>query len=148
MASQLSERGEAVVHAGRLAHRDHYLDSVENAAPHLVQHGQVEWLDRVEVELDNLRAALAYCLEDPDPVPGLRLCTAMCEFWLLRRSTAEGPTAACAAVNRLDAQEPTLIRGRALVAAALLLTMISLEYDAATVTADGLAIARNLATRT
>lgn len=98
-AAKLSERGEDIVRAGRLAHRDHYLDSAENAAPHLVQHGQVEWLDRVELELDNLRAALAYCLEDPDPVPGLRLCTAMCEFWLLRRSTAEGPAATCAAVN-------------------------------------------------
>jgi predicted ATPase/class 3 adenylate cyclase len=142
-AAKLLTRGEDVARGVRGAHRDYYMALAEAAAPHLIGHGQREWLDRLERELDNLRTALTYCLEDPDPSLGLRLNTALFNFWLYRRAGGEGPTAACAAVDRPDAQRPTVIRGRALVAAAHLLTSLALEDRAAASRAEeGLRIAR------
>jgi predicted ATPase len=129
--AKLLARSEATARALRAAHRDHYLALAETAAPHLISHGQTGWLDRLELEVDNLRAAISFSLEDPDPDAALRLGRALCYFWLYRQPRAEGAAALCAALDRPDAAEPTLTRGRALAAAAILLTMITGEYDAA-----------------
>jgi predicted ATPase/class 3 adenylate cyclase len=142
-AAKLLAQGEDVSRAVREAHRDYYLALAEAAAPHLIGHRQLEWLDRLERELDNLRTALTYCLEDADPRPGMRLNTAMTAFWLYRQPGAEGPSGGCAAVDRPAAQQPTVIRGRALVAAAHLLASLALEErGAATRAEEGLRIAR------
>jgi predicted ATPase len=130
-AAKLQARSQAAASAVRTAHRDHYLALAETAAPHLIGHDQIEWLDRLELEFDNLRAAIAYCLQDPNPAAGLRLGRALCYFWLYREPLAEGAAALSAALDRPDAQQPTLVRGRALVAAGLLLIMITGEYDSA-----------------
>ena len=141
--SKLLARSPTADTALRAAHRDHYLALAETAAPHLIGHGQTEWLDRLELELDNLRAAIAYSLEEPDPSAGLRLGRALCYFWLYRQPRAEGAAALSIALERPDAQRPTLIRGRALISAAILLTMITGEYKAAAAHAqEALAIAR------
>ena len=144
--AKLLARSQSAAGALRNAHRDHYLALAETAAPHLIGHGQIEWLDRLQLEFDNLRAAISYSLQDPDPAPGLRLGRALCNFWLDREPRAEGAAALSAALDRPDAQQPTLLRGRALVAAGILLTMIMDEYDAAAARAqEALAIAGALA---
>ena len=130
-AAKLRARSHMAADAVRTAHRDHYLALAETAAPHLIGHGQIEWLDRLELEFDNLRSAISYSLHDPDPAAGLRLGRALCYFWLYREPRAEGAAALSAALDRPDAQQPTLLRGRALVAAGFLLIMITGEYDAA-----------------
>jgi predicted ATPase/class 3 adenylate cyclase len=130
-AAKLADRGQDVVRAGRAAHRDHYLAVAETAAPHLIGHGQLEWLDRLDLEIDNLRMALAFSLEDPDPTLSLRLSAALCYFWNYRKPMAEGATAICAALDRRDAQEPTVVRGNALTAAALLLTTVAGQHEEA-----------------
>jgi predicted ATPase/DNA-binding SARP family transcriptional activator len=129
--TKLRARRKTAESALRAAHRDHYLALAETAAPHLIGPGQIEWLDRLELEFDNLRSAISYSLQDPDPVPGLRLGRALCYFWLYREPRAEGAVALSAALDRPGAQQPTLLRGRALVATGLLLTMITGEYSAA-----------------
>lgn len=145
-AAKLLARSQTAASALRAAHRDHYLALAETAAPHLIGHGQIEWLDRLQLEFDNLRAAISYSLEDPNPAAGLRLGRALCYFWLYREPRAEGAVALSAALDRPDAQQPTLPRGRALVAAGILLTMITGEYNAAAARAqEALAIARTLA---
>jgi tetratricopeptide (TPR) repeat protein len=129
----------------RAAHRDHYLGLAETAAPHLNARGQAEWLDRLALELDNLRVVLSESLLDRDPEPGLRLAHALRYFWLYRAQRAEGVHAVRGALDRADAQAPTLLRGRALVAAAHLLTNITSEYAAASGRAqEALTIARSL----
>jgi tetratricopeptide (TPR) repeat protein len=144
-AAKLLARSPAVADALRALHRDHYLALAESAAPHLIGHGQIEWLDRLQLEFDNLRAAISYSSHDPDPDASLRLGRALCYFWLYREPRVEGAVALSAALDRPDAQQPTLTRGRALVAAGLLLTMITGEYDAAAARAqEALAIARAL----
>jgi predicted ATPase/class 3 adenylate cyclase len=67
--------------------RDRHLAAFDRVAslakPHLRSHRQVEWLDRLEVEIDNLRAALAWAVEK-DPVQGLRLVATLYWFWFIR----------------------------------------------------------------
>ena len=118
-AAKLQARSHMAADAVRTAHRDHYLALAETAAPHLIGHGQIEWLDRLELEDDNLRSAIAWSLHDPDPAAGLRLGRSLCYFWLYREPLAEGAAALSAALDRPDAQQPTLLRGRALVAAGI-----------------------------
>jgi predicted ATPase/DNA-binding SARP family transcriptional activator len=132
-ANKLLAQGEAAMRTVRIAHRDHYAALAETAAPHLIGHGQLEWLDRVYLDLDNFRAAIAQCLEDPEPGPGLRLSTALCYFWNYREPTSEGAVAICAALDRADAQAQTLVRGKALSAASTLLPSVTGDYDAAIV---------------
>ncbi|MGZ6637117.1 MAG: ATP-binding protein [Solirubrobacteraceae bacterium] len=142
-AAKLLARGDAAAEAVYAAHRDYYLGLAETAVPHLIGHGQAEWLDRLQLELDNLRAAISECVADPDPEPALRLAHGLRFFWAYREPSAEGAHAVCAALDRPDAQAPTLLRGRALIAAAHLLTAIAGEYDAARARAhEALAIAR------
>ena len=71
-------------------------------------------LDLLELEHDNLRAALAHSLTDPDPEPGLRLCVALWWFWLFSGYAIEGVEALTALLDRDDTQAPDLSRGRAL----------------------------------
>jgi hypothetical protein len=130
-AGRLLGRGPEAARSARLAHRDHYLSLAETAAPHLIGDRQVEWLDRLELDLDNLRAAISECAADPDPDLGLRLAHALHYFWAYRHARAEGVQAVCAALDRDDARAPTLVRGRALSTAAHLLAGIAREYDAA-----------------
>lgn len=144
-SAKLRARNHMAESALRAVHRDHYLALAETAAPHLIGHGQIEWLDRLELEFDNLRSAISFSLDDPDPAAGLRLGRGLCYFWLYRDPRAEGAAALSAVLDRPDAQRPTLLRGRALAATAILLTMISGEYSAAAVRAqEALAIARAL----
>ncbi|HEY0829529.1 MAG TPA: hypothetical protein VGE99_00205, partial [Candidatus Dormibacteraeota bacterium] len=145
-AAKLLARSQEAASALRATHRDHYLALAETAAPHLIGHGQIEWLDRLQLEFDNLRAAILTSFQDADPAAGLRLGRALCYFWLYREPRAEGAAALAAALDRPDAQQPTLLRGRALVAAGMLLTMINGAYDAAAGRAqEALTIARALA---
>src|SRR6516165_914753 len=76
-AGRLDALGPAVADATRIDHRDYYLALAEAAAPQLVGSGQAEWLDRLDAELGNLRAAIAVSLAQSDPAPGLRLASAL-----------------------------------------------------------------------
>jgi predicted ATPase len=141
-SAKLRARSQRAASLLRAAHRDNYLALAETAAPHLIGHGQTEWLDRLELDFDNLRAAISNSLQDANPAAALRLGRALCYFWLYRQPQAEGAAALATALDRPEAQQPDLTRGRALVAAAVLLTMITDEYDAAAARAqEALAIA-------
>jgi tetratricopeptide (TPR) repeat protein len=53
--------------------------------------GQGEWLERLEAEVENLRAALAWNVQDPELAIGqLNLALALSRFWLVRGYWAEG----------------------------------------------------------
>ena len=120
-AGRLDALGQEAVEAARVAHRDYYLALAERAAPNLEAAGQAEWLDRLEAELGNLRAALAVTMTQADPEPGLRLASALRVFWRVHGHAAEGAGVLQALLDMPAAQEATLPRGRALAAAAQLL---------------------------
>lgn len=72
------------------AHAIYYLALAEEAEPHLTCVDQEAWLDRLEREHDNLRAALNWFLESEEVELALRLSGALQRFWLVRSHFAEG----------------------------------------------------------
>jgi predicted ATPase len=89
-ADQLDAQGPAAAEAARIGHRDYYLALAEAAAPQLIAPDQAAWLDRLDAELGNLRAAIAVSLTQADPEPGLRLATSLRRYWPARGHAAEG----------------------------------------------------------
>jgi predicted ATPase/class 3 adenylate cyclase len=71
-------------------HLDFYLAFAEEAEPHLRRAEQLEWLGRLEIEHDNIRAALAWSLDRGDAKRALRLAGAAAYFWELRAYWSEG----------------------------------------------------------
>jgi predicted ATPase/class 3 adenylate cyclase/DNA-binding CsgD family transcriptional regulator len=140
-AGQLDAQGPAAG-AARIAHRDYYLALAEAAAPQLIAHDQAEWLDRLDAELGNLRAAIAYSLTQTDPAPGLRLATSLGVYWRARGHAAEGAGVLRALLDAPAAQEATLPRARALATAASLLQQLGSYAIAGDYCQEALAIAR------
>jgi predicted ATPase/class 3 adenylate cyclase len=120
-ARQLERQGPAAAHDARTSHRDHYLALAQSAAPQLIAHDQAAWLDLLDLELDNLRAAIAFSLIQPDPASGLQLVTALRVFWKARGHATEGVDSLRALLAAPSAPGATLPRARALAAAAYLL---------------------------
>jgi predicted ATPase/DNA-binding XRE family transcriptional regulator len=74
----------------RDAHAAYFLALAERAAPELVGPAQREWLDRLEADHPNLRAALDWLSERGDVVAALRLAAACSWLWWYRGHFAEG----------------------------------------------------------
>jgi predicted ATPase len=86
---RLEASGEA--EAVRRQHTDYYLALAEAAAPQLHGAEQRAWLDRLDAEHDNLRAALAWSQTVPSGAGvGLRLAGALSVFWFVHGHVSEG----------------------------------------------------------
>ena len=144
-AGQLDAAGPAVAETARLAHRDCYLALAEAAAPQLMAHDQMQWLDRLDAELGNLRAAIAVSLTQPDPEPGLRLAASLRVYWSARGQATEGADVLRALLDAPAARSAMLVRARALAAAADLLLQMGSYEIAEGYCQEGLAIARDAA---
>ncbi|MDQ3238287.1 MAG: tetratricopeptide repeat protein [Actinomycetota bacterium] len=83
---EVSEEGDAV----RLRHALWFLAFAEEAEPELRREHQGLWLERLETEHDNLRAAIQSFLEQEETEPALRLCGALGDFWHVRGYLSEG----------------------------------------------------------
>jgi predicted ATPase/DNA-binding CsgD family transcriptional regulator len=144
-AGQLDVLGPAAAEAAATAHRDYYVALAEAAAPQMIAHDQVAWLDRFDQELGNLRAAIAFSLTQPDPEPGLRLATSLRAYWAIRGHAAEAADALRALLDMPAAQRATRLRARALATAARFLGKTGGYAIAADYCAEGLAIAQGAA---
>ncbi len=85
---KLEELGEIAQLRDR--HLELYLARVEEAAPKLNDAYQQLWLNWLEGEHDNLRAALAWSLASGNIEAGLRIATALVRFWEIRGYVHEG----------------------------------------------------------
>lgn len=84
-AERLVESGEA--EGAQRRHRDFFLALAEEAEPELQGPDQAQWLDRLETEHDNFRAALTR----PEAVEvHLQLAGALHWFWMVRGHLTEG----------------------------------------------------------
>jgi predicted ATPase len=111
---RLDESGEADALRGR--HAEHFLALAEEAEPHLFGVSPGKWLDQLEHEHDNLRAALDRLEVSGETELALRMAGALAEFWAVKGHLTEGRRrveSALAADER-----PTAARAKALNGAA------------------------------
>jgi tetratricopeptide (TPR) repeat protein len=85
---RLQESGEVSEIERRHAHA--YLELAEEAASHVLTWDQPLWLDWLERDHDNLRAAISWMLQNRETNLALRLATAMWRFWQTRGHLEEG----------------------------------------------------------
>ncbi|MFL5674144.1 MAG: adenylate/guanylate cyclase domain-containing protein [Chloroflexota bacterium] len=95
-AEQLEASGEADRIRGR--HTDWYVALVERAAAELSGPDQRRWLDRLEIEHDDIRAVLDRAVAAPDPPVAIGLAFHIWRFWQKHGHLAE-------ARRRLEAME-------------------------------------------
>jgi predicted ATPase/class 3 adenylate cyclase len=86
-AEHLAERGETVAVVDR--HRAWYLALAEQAATEIAGPEQRRWIDRLELEHDDIRAVLDRAVAQPDPETAIRLGFAMWRFWQKHGHLAE-----------------------------------------------------------
>ncbi len=87
-AEKLRESGE--LEQAQARHSLFFLHFTEETEPKLKGAEQIAWLNRVEMEHDNLRAALSYALATGKAELGLRFVVALNSFWQLRDYLSEG----------------------------------------------------------
>ena len=80
--------------ATRDAHAIYYLALAEKADLHLSTTKQRMWLQRLEQECDNLRAAFYWLLKQDEVEKALRLATALWRFWWMCGRVIEGKKSA------------------------------------------------------
>jgi predicted ATPase len=127
-ADRLSEDG-AEEERARARHLSYYRALAQEAEQKLVGHGQAAWLDRLEQEHDNFRAAMAWTLDTDRHVEGLGLAVALWRLWDARGHLSEGRRWIDWLLVGAGAA-PTRLRIRALYAAGVLADAQE-DYDAA-----------------
>jgi predicted ATPase/class 3 adenylate cyclase len=121
---RLLASGDADALAAR--HAAHFLALAEEAEPQLWRAGQERWFQQLDLEHDNLRAALTWSLARPDPEMAMRLAGALGAYWEARGQIVEAHRWLDAALAAGPASP--LSRARALMAKSRLLLII--EEDA------------------
>jgi len=86
-AEHLDARGETGLIRDR--HRDWYLALAERAAGEMSGANQRRWLDRLELEHDDVRTVLDRAAAAPEPAVAIRLAFAMWRFWQKHGHLAE-----------------------------------------------------------
>lgn len=90
---KLEEMGEA--EASRARHLRYFIELAETAEQQLTGPDSVKWLDKLDAEHDNIRAAFGWLQgqtgnTEADAVAEMRLAGSLWRFWLLRGYTEEG----------------------------------------------------------
>ncbi len=126
---QLAASGEEATLQQRYAH--YFLKLAEEVEPHLSSPEGDIWLERLEREDANLRAALAWSKANEDAVEtGLRLAGALYYYWFLLGNLREGRTWLEEMLERTESSERSVARGKVLLGVGLL-AWAEGDYEAA-----------------
>jgi predicted ATPase/class 3 adenylate cyclase len=136
---KLLESGEA--YQIRSRHRDWYLALAEQAKPEWSEADRDQWLGRLEAEHDNLRAALAWSLEESAEL-GLRLGIALMRFW--HQDHYEEGRAWLTKLLAISGQTSPLVRARGFNSAASLAWTQGDFRHAVTLSEKGLTLSRQV----
>jgi predicted ATPase/DNA-binding XRE family transcriptional regulator len=119
--------------SARQRHAAYYLSLAERAEPQFLGSDQMRWLDRVEREHENLRAALRWCSERGEGTrgektaqaaeTGLRLAASLHWFWLFRDHHREGLAWLEQSLAR-SVSAPANVRAKALCNAGILAGLV------------------------
>ncbi len=96
---KLLESGETA--EARNHHLSYFMEYARNAEEHFVTAHRPLWVNRLEVEHDNLRSALGWALES-DPQSALQMVCSLAAFWLSRSYMSEGCSWCQAAISRAE----------------------------------------------
>jgi predicted ATPase len=144
---RLLERNESP--SVRTRHRDYFVKLAEDAEPHLEGGpGQPAWLAQLDLEQDNLRAALGWGLENEEGTePALRLCGAVYRFWAHRGHAREGRQWCDAALKKTAGLRSATARLKALHASGTLAWRHGDITAAQSLLREALALSRELGDR-
>jgi predicted ATPase len=110
-------------------HLSAYVGLALKAGPNLRSHQQVAWMDRLETEIDNLRAALEWAVEG-NVLEGLSLTTSIFWFWYNRGYRVEGEQWLGKLLNLVDwgslSQEDKMLAVEARARQSMLLSVLGL----------------------
>jgi len=141
---KLGESGEGDEVRGR--HRDHYV-AIAGLLDNPVDASDEKVIERVEAEIDNLRAAFGWSLDRGDTDTALRLASTLVPLWLVRGRMHEASTgwfdAALSANDGHRGEVAPAVEARALADRALLHTW-AIGADGADWAEQALAMAREI----
>jgi predicted ATPase/class 3 adenylate cyclase len=116
---KLEQRDDAAAAVAR--HCEHYFAMAKAANHALSGPAQADWIWKVEVELDNVRSAIAVALAGAvDPFIAVKFAVAMQGFWILRGYSTEGRKVVRAALALPPIQASSLAQAWALYVGAAL----------------------------
>jgi predicted ATPase len=98
-------------------HAEHFATLAADAASHLLAADKRRWLDLLEQEHDNMRAAINWATETGRAAMAMRLCASLWRFWQMRGYLAEGRERAERALAMPHARDHPVERQAALEAA-------------------------------
>jgi len=140
---RLVDRNDVAATAAR--HCNFYLGIAKAAKAQLEGPEQAEWTRRLEVELDNVRAAIALALAGGvDPVLAVKFEVALMRFRILRGYSTEARNNVRAALVLPGIREPNVARGHALYVGGVLATNQSDYAEANRMLTECLEIRRGL----
>jgi predicted ATPase/class 3 adenylate cyclase len=135
-----SEEADAI----RRRHEDYFLALSLEAEPQLMGAHQKDWLDRLDQERDNLRAALWRAADDGRIEAALEAGGALWRFWHQRGHLAEGREALQALLDRPESAAPTAARAKGLAGLGSVIYWQGNIPAARPIYAEALAIHRDL----
>lgn len=142
-SERLKDRDDVAATAAR--HCDYYLGLAKTARPKLEGPEQAEWMRRLEVELDNLRAAITLALvRGVGPVIAVKFEVALMTFRILRGYSTEARNNIRAALALPEIREPNVARGHALYVGGVFAINQGDYGEATKLLAECLAIRRGL----
>jgi predicted ATPase/DNA-binding SARP family transcriptional activator len=127
----------------RLRHAEFFTAQAERAEAAMIGEEQPEWLDRLENEIDNLRAAMSWSLASGAPELALRIMGASRRFWWIRgriREARRWLEQALAAAS----PAPSVSASKALSAASAMASLLGDRDQARRYGDEALALARRL----
>lgn len=139
---RLIDSGE--VNSVRARHRDHFLFVAEACQPGLLNDHLRRDIARLDLERDNILAALAWAPSDADALAALRLAAATLWYWFLRTMPRRGMELARAALDRPCAQAPGADRCRVLTMAGWLGVYAGQDREPVECLDEALRLARSL----
>jgi predicted ATPase/DNA-binding NarL/FixJ family response regulator len=135
---------EEVTEVGR-RHASFYVELAEEAEPELKGGRQVAWLERLETEHDNLRAAMRWLLNQGESEEATRLGWALWLFWGIRANFAEGRRSMEQALSAEgSAAMPASARAKALYVEAMMANYQGDHGSAESLAAESLRLFREL----
>ncbi len=129
----IREKFEASAEFNRIQerHLDYFLAYAEEIRPKLLTKDQLHWLEVAYAERTNFQRAFEHALVTPSgPEKSLRLVSALERLWEIQGNLRESLNHARRALERPGADQPTVFRANALLAAGRLCWCLDLNDDA------------------